>query len=354
MPPWLVTLLLLSAGPGGGGQERAAREVLARHCARQAADPHDPWALAHGVLAFGAGFRAADGRHAVDAIVAEHLRRDEDGRLRFAPHAPDGTPVEPHPDLQLRTLARAGVPLGRTFRTREGPVALGALVEDAKRAFRPPPPGGETWGEAAWTLGALAEVLEPGARFRNDAGEEVDFDRVMDGALEALEAASAELGRGMDEGRPRVKKDKRGVWAQPCGGLHLAQALVTWARHPAVRVRWGRRFLRQVDILLYRVRSESSQYEEALRELPRHRLLVLAQMLKFHGHLLETVRMLERTGWRPTGHQRATIALARAQLAAAAQGLMELHALEPAGPPGAGPQTRLDLAGDACHAVAGL
>ena len=88
----------------------------------------------------GRSFKARDGRAAADVIVSDFLRRDEapGGKgLYFETFAEDGTPVEPHPSLQVKTLLLAGYPLSQKFKAAWGPVTLGALVEDLKRDFRP-------------------------------------------------------------------------------------------------------------------------------------------------------------------------------------------------------------------------
>jgi hypothetical protein len=312
----------------------AASPVLTRHCERFAADPQDPWALAHGIAAFGPSFRARDGRLAHEAIL-DSLRRSPAGELSF--------PLEPHPDLLLKTLLRAGLPLDRAFTTAQaGRITLRELARSAGRRFQ----RSERWEDSAWTLESLARAPDLHAF---DVGE------VMDEAFSALEAATSELGRGLDEGRALVPKDKHGIYAHPCGGLHFVQALLVWAGRSEARARWGRRLQRQVEILFYRLGSEAAQYEAALTAMPQYRLQVLAQMLKFYGHFLETVRLLDEMRWPLTGPQRAEVTATRGRLLAAVEGLRRLGALgAPQSGRAADPQTVRDLVGDACHAVAGL
>lgn len=320
----LVALVAFGAVP---------QAALQRHCARFASDPQDPWALAHGIAAFGPELRASDGRRAQEAIF-DALRRSPAGELSFA--------REPHPDLFLKTLLRAGLPLTQTFQSPAGPVTLRELVRSAGRRFRPD----GRWEDAAWTLEVLA---------RSPSEHAFDVPALMDRALAALEDATAELGRGMDEGRPSVPKDKRGIYAHPCGGLHFVQALLVWARNPDVRTRWGKRLDRQVEILFYRLGSESAQYDAALASMPQYRALVLAQMLKFYGHFLETIRLLEALRWRFTDRHRAQVASARARLLDTAEALHRLGAIDAARDVAVlDGQTARDVGGDACHAVAGL
>ncbi|HEX5747501.1 MAG TPA: hypothetical protein VFZ09_14745 [Archangium sp.] len=346
----LALLALLSATPAA---RPSAEEVLRTQCRTWAADPKNPWALAHGIAAEGRAFKARDGRRAADVIVSDFLHR-EGPDLRFDAFAADGTPVEPHPHLLVKTLLLAGVPASQSFRAQGGPVTLGALVEDLKRDFRR---DAALSPHGAWTLDALSHALPPGATFTTGAGETVRLDAVMDEALALLEREQAELLAGMKAGLPQVPKRKQGIYAHPCGGLHLFQAVASHARHPAVRKAWGPRLDTQVDVLVYRLGSESRQYDAALTSAPAaYRLPVLVQMVKFHGHFLETLgRYREETGWKPTPEQSQAVEQARALLDGAVRRLEASGAFrDMESVKAAQYQLYLDLIGDACHAAHGL
>jgi hypothetical protein len=350
----LLILGLVGASPAASA---ATAEPLRKLCRTQGANPLNPWALAHGLTLEGRGFRARDGRLAADVIVSDFLRREEGptGRgLYFEPFTADGTPVEPHPALQVKTLVLAGFPLSRKFQATWGPVTLGALVEELERDFRPELASAP---EGAWALDALGHVLSPGATFRNGAGERVRFDSVMDEALATLERADADLAAGMKAGLPQVPKQKQGIYAHPCGGLHFFQAVASWARHPAVRKAWGERLDAQVDLLLYRLGSEARQYEAALAAgAPQYRLALLSQSLKFYGHFLETLgRYRRENGWNPTPRQRQVVTRAHQLLEATVRRLGEAGAFQDVETIAQQqPQLYLDLVGDACHAAHGL
>ncbi|MBN1204788.1 MAG: hypothetical protein JXB05_07680 [Myxococcaceae bacterium] len=349
-----IPLLLLGLATAPPPASPSTGEQLRALCRAHAADPSNPWALAHGITLEGRGFRARDGRPAAEIIVSGFLRREEPGRgLYFEPFTPSGAPIEPHPALQVKTLVRAGVPLGRTFRASWGPVTPRALVEELQRDFRP---SLATSPDGAWALDALGQVLAPGASFRNGAGETVRFDAVMDEALATLERAQAELAAGMKAGLSQVPKQKQGIYAHPCGGLHFFQAVASWARHPSVREAWGQRLDTQVDVLVYRLGSEARQYEAALAQAPQHRLALLSQSLKFYGHFLETLGQYRReNGWSPTPRQQQAVTRARQLLDATVRRLGEAGAfrdLERLARQQ--PQLYLDLVGDACHAAHGL
>jgi hypothetical protein len=352
----LVLLGLASAAPVAAPRAPPPGELLRAQCRTWAAEPKNPWALAHGMALDGRAFKAKDGRAAAEVIVSDFLRRDEapGGKgLYFEAFAPDGTPVEPHPALQVKTLLNAGYPLGRKFKAAWGAVTLGMLVEDLKRDFRPQQ---AQQPDSAWALDALTRVLSPGATFQNGEGTTVAFDAVMDEAFATLELDQAELAAGMKAGLPEVPKRKQGIYTHPCGGFHYVQAVASWARHASVRKAWGPRLDAQVEVLAYRVDSESRQYEAALASAPQYRLQILVQMVKFHGHFLETLgRLRQENGWRPTPSQQAAVDKARAKLDAAVRQLHEVGAFrDMALLQKQQPQVYLDLIGDACHAAHGL
>lgn len=340
----LLTLLTASAPPG-------AEAVLRTQCRTWAADPKNPWALAHGITAEGRRFKASDRRLAVDVIISDYLGREGQGAqvdLGFDNFTRTGQPVEPHPAMQVKTLLQAGLPLTHRFRASWGPVTLGALVEDLKQDFPldivPTP-------DAPWVLEALTRVLSPGASFRNRYGDTVQFDSVMEEALATLEREQAPLLAAMKARQPQLTLGRAPVEAHPCEGLHYFQAVGSWARHPAVRRRWGARLEEQLAVLFYRLESESRQYESAPDSLPMR-----ARRLKFYGHWLETVgRYRQDTGWKPTAEQHKAIQRARelldkvARQLEAAGDFRSLEALKTKQY-----SLHLDLIGDSCHAVNGL
>jgi len=348
-PLSLIALITLTGGI------RDPSPALRAVCQTQAADPKNPWALAHGLTALGPSFQARDGRNAVEVILHDFVQPG--GATSFAAYAPDGTPIDPHPNLLTKTLLLAGVPRGKVFETPKGKVTLEALVRDIERRFQMPSgPWDPAWSEAAWTVDVLSTVHVPGDHFHTDAGVDLSVDALMDAALAALEHAQAPLLEAMAAGKPRVEKHKQGIYAHPCGGLHLVQAVLGWARHEAVRKRWKTRLAQQVDILLYREGSESLQYDEALRTLPNYRLQVRAQQLKFQGHLLETLgRLRAEHSFTPTPRQKAEVEQVQNRLAEAVEGLERLGAFRELMQEGTRPSQRvLDLVGDACHAFHGV
>ena len=80
---------------------------------RYATAPDDPWAVAHGLRGFGRDFTITGGRRAVDYLLEDvlvTLPANGQGVLGFV------TEVEGHPNMFLKTLLEAGVPLDHAFK----------------------------------------------------------------------------------------------------------------------------------------------------------------------------------------------------------------------------------------------
>ncbi len=319
--------------------------IIEAQCRTQAADPRNPWALAHGMVAFGPRFRAADGRLAADIIVHDFARSDplDSGLWTFATFEGD-TPIEPHANLLVKALVESGLALSTRFPHAGGEVSLEQLVRSVERDADPFLLARD-WANSAWTLDLLAGARSPLVSV------------LVPGALAHLEEEQAFLGTAMDEGAPGVPKQHQHIWSEPCGGFHLIQAVMTAARAPELQQTLGPRLARQQAIVFYRLEAERRVYDQALAAAPPDLIVpVLAQELKFYGHWLETVgRMVHEGVLKPTAAQRVQVTRARELLVAT------VGKLEKAGAFAKMPaywatqhQLALDLTGDACHAVHGL
>ena len=366
----MVTVLLLSLSLAVAPPTKShAAEVLRTHCLLWAADSTNPWALAHGIKTLGPAFPASDGRKAVDVIIHDFLLRNTlpDGGagvgapFGFLRYAADGTPIEPHTNLNIKALvADAKMPLSTKVQASWGPITLKQLVDSARLGFRHSPQAPEYWRDLGWTLGVFAVTEKPGATWKTSDGQTLNLDTVFDDALAELELETAEIKAGMEQHLPQVDKRKQGIYAHSCGGLHFVQGVLAWARHPAVKKRWAARLDTQIAIHFYRLESERRQYEaayqQAITSMPQFKLPVLVQMVKFYGHWLETVaHFRDDFGFKPTPAQKQDINRAKAFLDIAVRALEEMKAFEQMEQlKKSQKQVYLDLIGDSCHAAHGL
>lgn len=332
----------------------------------RAGDPKSPWALAHGMVAFGADFAASDGRPAVDVIASFAELREHGGKkLWLFPEKKSGEPVEPHRFLLVKTLLEVDVPFDRSLVTSSGEkVTLARLVQDLRAAAVEPKTDAD-FHHVAWQISALAEHAR---RELKAATAPPALAPLIAAALARLESDQKVVEgyagppeKAFDEGSPLfvAKRQKTGIYGHSCGGLHLVQAVAS-----AVAVAGSeedkKRLRKQLGVLLYRYELERPAYASLLLRHPEQGLLIRLQQQKFFGHLLETLTLARSLGLtlpETEGGKRIdqTCRLAAGDTVEVAKALLDggvyerLDSIRKERE-----QTYLDLVGDACHAVRGL
>lgn len=360
----------LAAAPDlSADEERRAIEALRRVAREGAADPGNPWALAHGVLAFGADFRTRDGENALGRIVSAYLEEREipgagGGTLRVHafPREREGVRVEPHRDLVLKNaIERDAFPEG-PFGGVEGAPSRVDLVRSSQATFefRPGARGAAAFprpDDVAWSVQAYCQEAErAGAEWVAASGMAVRLDEVAAALIATLEDATRFLAEARARGAARVQKRRQGIFAFTCGGAHLYQAAEACAAAGFGGPEARERVREQTALYLWRGAVENALYDEAIAQAPRLAALVVNQRVKFLGHLLESLGKAERDGlWRPTAEEAQALAGARRALLRAALQLEESGVYRRLAEVRAGSeQFYLDLVGDACHALRGL
>jgi len=357
-PPALAKVEPVAQLGDRASAERAIAQ-LTEQLATPAGDPENPWALAHGLLAFGKDYKTSDGRSAlrVAASYAEPKEPKDGPKPRYGfPLARGGKPVEPHAYLLVKTFLELGLAPSFSFTAADGAkIDLRRLLTDMRASVREPTSDAQ-WHDAAWWLSALELHAVP---------SDPELVRLREAALARLEADDAVL--EADAAEPfapsapmgAAKRNKSHIYGHPCGGLHFVQAVLRGASATGDSGALAR-VHRQLGLLLRRYDAERNLYGETLRAHPEARLLVSGQQLKFFGHLLETLALADQLGL-----LRADAALAEAVTSArrrAASDLLRTLAQleqERAYPRLAEltaqrPQLALDLIGDGCHALHGL
>jgi hypothetical protein len=223
--------------------------------------PEDPWAVSHGVRAMGRDFTLKDGRRAVDWLLESQLASvSVNGKDMLA----FPLSVEVHPNMFLKTLLEAGVPLDHAFTLQGRRRALREVVEGAHASFRPREVITQP-NMLPWSLIAFSRTTSPlRARWANAWGEPVDFDVVVESALRLLEEASAPVAQLMREDRPETARAP--VHAFTCGGTHMLYGLLA-----AVQAGYGgrdrlERVRQQVDLLLWRLRADLGLIDRFYKE----------------------------------------------------------------------------------------
>jgi hypothetical protein len=223
--------------------------------------PDDPWAVCHGLRAMGRDFTIKGGRRAVDWLLETQLASmTVNGQQVLAFPAS----VEVHPNMFLKTLLEAGVPLDYRFTHQGQQRTVREVVEGARMLFRP----SEVITQAnmlPWSLIAFARTTSPvRRRLTNAWGEPVDLDLVVESALRLLEDASLSVAQAMREGHEETVKAP--VHGFTCGGTHMLYGLLS-AVHAgyAGRDRLDR-VRRQGDLLVWRLAADPRLIDSFYRQ----------------------------------------------------------------------------------------
>jgi hypothetical protein len=341
------TLLALGAVGrrfAGAGDDGAA--IIRQWATR----PDDPWVVCHGVRAMGRDFSLKGGKRAVDWLLETHLASlpaNGSNVLAF-PLA-----VEVHPNMFVKTLLEAGVPLDYAF-THEGRRrTVNEVVEGARALFRPSEVITQP-NMLPWSLITFARTTSPlRGRWTNAWGEPVDLEIVFDRALRLMEEASMPLMQAMREGRRETVKAP--VHGFTCGGAHMLYGLLTgvWAGYGGQDR--AERVQRQLDLMLWRLSADQGLIERFYRERatqPGSYWYELDAKLKLLGHGEECIAFATHRG---------VAKLTAAQLQQRSAAVTTLgRIIEDMEGRNLGEPLRLDqylfaqLVGDTCHARHGL
>ena len=248
---------------GSGAFLAAARIGSGRAIAGQAADdgsaiirryatsPDDPWAVAHGLRAMGRDFTINGGRRALDYLLENVLAviPANGGSVLGFP-----LEVEVHPNMFLKTILEAGVPLDHSF-THQGRRRALRDVREGARALLRPKLVLSVPNALPWTLIALTRTTSPVRRqWTNAWGEPVDLNVVVESALRLLEQASLPLVQAMREGRPETAQAP--VHSFTCAGTHMLYGLLTAVYAGYTANDRPERVQRQVDLLVWRLSAD--------------------------------------------------------------------------------------------------
>ena len=249
-----------------------------------------PWALAHGMVAFGAGFKLENGALASDYLGSKFLRDDPAIGAHFDLGGEEGVVGEMHPHLVMKTLVE--VDTQPDLRRR--------LAAAAVKRFRMPATYKE-WDDSAWLLWALARMPDFGPEtklgpaavpLRDVAMGALEQVEQGDKVVEALLASPEGFKRPPGGGSPATS----GIWAFSCGGQHLIQAVVVSFGSGVIPASEQKRVAARMETFKRRVHAESlfRDREKAGALKAGVSPPVVAQqhtlfLLKLHGHSLETL-----------------------------------------------------------------
>ena len=344
---------LLAAEPLALGRAAAlasAPDTGAGFVERYATALDDPWIVAHGLRAMGRGFTVGAGRRAVDYLLETVLVNVPANGKTVVGFPVD---VEGHPNMFLKTILEAGVPLDYAF-THNGRRRTVQDVVDGARALLRPAAVSSSPNALPWTLIALTRTTPVSRRqWTNAWGETVDLDALVEAALRLLEQASLPVAEAMREGRPQSRQAP--VHGFTCGGGHMIYALLTALHAGYAGKDRSRRMQQQSDLLVWRLGADVDLIERFYRSRggsPADFWYELDAKLKLLGHAEECLafadvhRVTRLTAAQRTQRQGAVASLRRLLADLEARNLGEVQMFDR--------ELYRQLIGDTCHARHGL
>jgi len=347
------------------GEMESALKALKRLVAQETADPDNPWAIAHGLLALGEGLQLNNGKGAVEGLFegyAEHAHTEGHPLIAFPQRAtgPDGKdiPVEPHTDLIMKALAEIGVRLDTQVEVKGEARQVGELYYDTVLStFLDKGTGAASFtspNDMPWGLQAIATYAPPGLSWVAQ-GKPQKLDELTEFMVHVLTMESNALFERMTRGG-EFAKDGKGIFAYTCGGAHLLQGAAYLVGKGFGGEAEREKLQAQVQLLFWRFPRELSLYARAVEQLPKQKLVITVQQLKFVGHWIETVnKMAAMKLFDPTADQQAAMGEAVKILVQTAKELKMTGAMDNLESLRQGnEQLYLDIVGDAAHAIRGM
>jgi hypothetical protein len=340
-------------GSGLPAAKQAMRDLIRRY----ASVKDDPWAMMHGVRAFGKGFTLDEGP-AVDYLCSHFL---ETQTARGRAYLKMARGADGHFNALLKTLLEAGVGLDHPFVVQGRRQTVGDLLFSGKTLFvfdTTLSPLHGTRDEAAWSVIAFSITTPPDkAVWKNAVGQEIRLHDVIAALFAAVEQGSAEYATAMQQGI--MPNQRAPITRFTCGGTHVIYSLAVAVRYGHLGEEGRRRLARILDMLIWRMKADTylaDQHYQAMTETDTpagiSRLYHLDARLKFLGHAMETIQYVRMFGLHtPTAAQEAEIRAATEILAAA---ILEVSRADIASFRHEAPHLYALLIGDACHAYHGL
>ena len=336
--------------------------TLGRVVEKWAGDPENAWAIAHGLLARGPEFRLTNELGAVATLFSVYAEPRPVGSLTLLgfPATRNGTPVEPHTDILLKSFTEVGLPPETPFPMGGAQVTAADLyrytllktflrVKENKSSFADP-------NDMAWGVQALASWA-PSRDLRWTAldGTPMDMNTLADFLVVVLTKESKFMFDHMRAGEG-FERAGQPLFSYSCGGAHLLQGASYAVARGFGRPENRAYVAAQGPLLLYRLPVELRLYDAALARFKGERERLLVQRLKFLGHWLESMSKLRILGlFTPDDMQQNTIEGAAQNLALTVEQLQKLGTFDRlAELDTEDHQLFLDVIGDSAHGVRGL
>ena len=337
-----------------------ALAVLGEVVDAHASDPENPWAIVHGLVARGEGFTVQGGEPAIPYLYETYAEVAEiDGeRLPAFPRSAGEIDIEPHTDLVLKALTEVDVDPATVVHVHGEEFEVGdTWTHSLKTTFLDKNTGDSSYdspNDMPWGVQGLALWAPPGTTWTSFSGTPMALDDLAKMLVHVTTSESAFMLQAMVSGQTFEKKGQ-GIFKYTCGGAHMVQgATYVVARGFGDKAEREKMEV-QGKLLFYRFPIEIGIYQQGMADHPQHRLILLAQQLKFTGHWLESVHKLMAAGlYEPSASDQLVLAQAVDVLVVTTKELKALGAFDNLQDIQAkNHQLYLDLIGDSAHAIRG-
>ena len=331
----------------------------------RAAEPDNPWAIGHGLVAVGEDLTLSNGRLAVDHVFETYAERFEvDGHsfVRF-PRKKGSVRVEPHAALMLKAMTEAGVSPDRPVTVQGKPATVADLYRGVLiSAAVDPKTGRSTFtspNDMPWALQALATWAprDKDLEWTAANGTRMSLDDFSMLNASVLLAESQPLFDAIQAGA-ELQKRGQGIFKFTCGGAHLLQG-TAYAIGRGHTTALGRKGMQgQVVLMFWRLPAELKIYDDLMQRIDKeeHMILLLVQRLKFTGHFLETMHKMAILGiYTPSPEQQQVLVGAADQITLTVKALQSRGVFDRLDQiRSENEQLYLDIVGDSAHALRGM
>jgi len=325
-----------------------------------AADPDNPWAVAHGLVARGAGFTLSNGEPAVEAMFERFAFEQElAGKTLIGfPRKRGAIRIEPHTDLLLKAMTEAGVDPALAVQVEGRPHTVGDLwghslmttwlnLGNGESSYDSP-------NDMPWGIQGLAAWAPPDLQWQAWQGTPMsmkDMTRLM---VHVLHTESGFLLEAMEAGGDFQKRGQ-GIFQYTCGGAHLLQGSAFVVARGFGGEEEREKLRQQGRLLYYRFPRELAITTDSAAQRPDMALILMVQQLKFVGHWLESAHKLAASGlYTPDSAEQLVMAQALGALVDTIAALKRLGAYDNLDTiREQNEQLYLDLVGDSAHALRG-
>lgn len=338
-----------------------ALAILGKVVDKYGADPTNPWAVGHALLARGPDMVLTNGKPAIPYLFETYAETFEAGGHTFIrfPKKQGETRVEPHTDLMLKVLTEIGVSPDMPVTVEGKPFTVADLYRGAVVSSSLDPVNNRSnysgTNDMPWSLQAISAWAPQGLKWTSVDGVAMTLDDLATFNTTVLVTESKPLFDAMQANADFEKKGQ-GIFAYTCGGAHLLQG-TSYAVERGFGPPLGHRFLEeQVKLMFYRLPRELILYDQLMQKAPQHTVLLLSQRLKFTGHFLESMHKLAAMGvYTPDAAQKELLEGAAKQVILTARALEQQAAFDAMDTLKVDQeQLYLDLIGDSSHAIDGL